>query len=99
MLESQYLALFALGSASLFATLFNGWHNDTEIFAGISLLTWGVVALRSDSITVVSNGVSEVYGAPEVQWVAAAFWLISVAAFIGSLTGRYPTDGRTGVSG
>ena len=86
LLLAQWVALFGAAVASLGVALFLGRkHDETHTFAAIGMAASAILALRSGSVTVVSNGEASVHGAPELQFFGLILAVASLTTFIGAL--------------
>jgi hypothetical protein len=94
MLQSSVVLVAAIGLVSLVLTLgFHQLHNETGIFAALSLAAWGILAFQADAITVVTEtGATLTRTEPTLQYLSLGLAAVSLLAVFGSLTGRWPQE-------
>jgi len=99
MFELYFKVIAGVGAASLlFATGLYRWHNESDLFAVISLFCWAVLSFASDNLVVLdgAGGTAE-FGSFPMQLFCAGMALVSVFVLIGAVTGAWPSDEPDGI--
>jgi hypothetical protein len=94
LLVAQQLGLGLLGLVALLcATVFKG-HQSEGMWALLSLISWGVLALRGGSVTLntQTDGLVTI-GSPVLQIVALAFAFVSLVSVYGAITSKAAANG------
>lgn len=96
MYETMYVIVAAIGSvALLFAIGLYRWHDEVELFAVISLGSWGTLALESSNLVVLTaNGAESTYGSFPMQLLCLGLALVSLFAIYGAKWGDW-LDGKS----
>lgn len=91
---AQQLGLGLLGLVALLcATVVKG-HGSEGMWALLSLISWGVLALRGGSVTVNTHADGLVVtGSPVLQVVALGFAIVSLVAVYGALSNKAAANG------
>ncbi|SFR36273.1 hypothetical protein SAMN04487947_0441 [Halogeometricum rufum] len=94
LLVAQQLGLGLLGLVALLCVTVWKGHQSEGMWALLSLIAWGVLALRGGSVTVntQTDGLVTI-GSPVLQVVALAFAFVSLVAVYGAISKEAASNG------
>lgn len=93
MLASTAQLFTAIGGVAFaFGVGLYRYHNESGLFAAISLITFAMLAFGADSIVVITEtGNTVTQSQPTLQYLSLGLAVVSALAVAGSLTGKWPT--------
>jgi hypothetical protein len=94
MLQGTVTLVAAIGTvAFVLAVGMYRWHEESGLFATLSMAAWAGLALQAGSITVVTEtGATMTRAQPTLQYLSLGLALVSLLAVAGSVTGKWPQD-------